>query len=65
MNNNINILVKNYDFASIAEFNEEVRKNKEELINYLAWRIGGGTFLNETLPNGYIEACTEVLKSLY
>ena len=65
MENNISILVKNYDFASISEFNEEVKKNREELINYLAWRIGGGTFLNEPLPSGYIEACEEVLKSLY
>ena len=65
MENNISILVKNFDFASIAEFNEEVQKNKEELINYLVWRIGDGTFLNEPLPSGYVAACTEVLKSLY
>ena len=58
-------LVENEDFESEKEFEEEVRKNRGEVIEYLEWRLSGGKSLNETFPDGYLEAVKNILRNLY
>ena len=57
-------LVENEDFESEKEF-EEVRKNREEVIEYLEWRLSGGKSLNESFPEGYLEAVKNIIRNLY
>lgn len=58
-------LVENEDFESEKEFEEEVRKNRGEVIEYLEWRLSGGKSLNESFPDGYLEAVKNILRNLY
>lgn len=58
-------LVENEDFESEKEFEEEVRKNREEVIEYLEWCLSGGKSLNESFPDGYLEAVKNILRNLY
>ena len=58
-------LVENEDFESEKEFEEEVRKNRGEVIEYLEWRLSGGKSLNESFPEGYLEAVKNILRNLY
>lgn len=58
-------LAENEDFESEKEFEEEVRKNRGEVIEYLEWRLSGGKSLNESFPDGYLEAVKNILRNLY
>lgn len=58
-------LVENEDFESEKEFEEEVRKNRGEIIEYLEWRLSGGKSLNESFPDGYLEAVKNILRNLH
>jgi hypothetical protein len=58
-------LVENEDFESKKEFEEEVKKNRGEVIEYLEWRLSGGKSLNESFPDGYLEAVKNILRNLY
>lgn len=58
-------LVENEDFESEKEFEEEVKKNRGEVIKHLEWRLNGGKSLNESLPEGYLEAVKNILRNLY
>lgn len=57
-------LVINYDIAKHEELIEWLHDDKENFINDLKWRIAGGTMKNEVLPDGYIEACEEILRAI-
>ena len=57
-------LVDNFDIANREELIEWLHDDKENFINELNWRIAGGTMKNELLPNGYREACKEILKAI-
>lgn len=58
-------LVENEDFESEKEFEEEVRKNRGEVIEYLEWRLSGGKSPNESFPEGYLEAVKNIIRNLY
>lgn len=40
-------------------------KNRGEVIEYLEWRLSGGKSLNESFPDGYLEAVKNILRNLY
>lgn len=54
-------LVDNEDFESCEDFMNELRKNKEEVADWLKWRADGGKFKNEIVSEGLPEACKELL----
>lgn len=58
----VKILVDNYDFESLEDFREELRKNRGEVIEWLRWRAEGGKLGNEITTAGLSEACKELLK---
>lgn len=55
-------LVKNEDFTSCEQFNEELASDKAKVIDWVRWRALGGTMFNEKPPIGYEEACREILR---
>lgn len=61
-------LVENEDFISYEEFVYEAKHNKEEITNYLEWRVNSGkqktNGYTEALPEGYAEACKKILERI-
>ena len=64
MKNYIQKFIENEDFASEEEYFEEVKKDKNAVMDYLKWRVNGGKSDNEILPNGYRQAAKEALDDL-
>ena len=58
----VNELIKNEDFKDLTEFNEELENDRDEVADYLQWRVDGGHFRNEEITPEYKEACKELLK---
>ena len=56
-----NELVKNEDFKDLAEFNEELENDRDEVVDFLQWRVNDGHFRNEEVTQEYKEACKELL----
>lgn len=60
----VKILVDNYDFESLEDFREELRKNRGEVIEWLQWRADGGKMKNEITAAGLAQACKELLNRI-
>lgn len=56
------VLVKEYDFETIEEFLEELKNNRQGIIEWLTWRSTGGTFKNEPVVEELKTASKELLK---
>ena len=57
----VKVLIDNYDFENLEEFQEAEKKDREELINWLQWRAEGGRLKNEIVTAGLAEASKELL----
>ncbi len=65
MQKDIMELVKNKDFASVAEFYECLSDDKEGVLEYLKWRVGSGCMKNEKLSKQYIESCSKLIAKIF
>ena len=59
---NVDFLIKNKDFLSMEEFQNSIKEQKDVVINFLEWRINGGSFKNELISDEYILKCKSVLE---
>lgn len=57
-------LIKNEDFSSYDDFLEELRSNRNSVIDWLESRLRGEHFKNEILTNDYLKACKKILEIL-
>ena len=57
-------LIKNEDFSSYDEFLEELRSNRNSVIDWLESRLCGEHFKNEVFTDDYIRACKKILELL-
>ncbi len=57
-------MVKNRDFKSVKDFMKNFFSDKESVVDWLKWRALGGTMLHENTPEGYTEACRNLLREV-
>ena len=69
MKESVEKLVENFDFSNYEEFKNELKRDKKEVVKYLEWRANGGkqraNGYIEKLPDGYVEACKQILTELH
>ena len=58
----VKILIDNYDFISLEDFQEEAKNNRTNLIDWLQWRADGGKMKNEIVSDGLAEASKRLLE---
>ena len=58
----VKILIGNYDFISLEDFQEEAKNNRTNLIDWLQWRADGGKLKNEIVSDGLAEASKRLLE---
>lgn len=57
----VKVLINNWDFESLEEFQEEAKNNRADLIDWLQWRADGGKMKNEIVSDGLAEASKKLL----
>lgn len=60
----IQVLIDNYDFEDLEDFQEQAKNNREELVKWLQWRADGGKLKNEITTDGLVEASRELLNRI-
>lgn len=58
----VKVLIDNYDFESLEEFQGEAKNNRSNLIDWLQWRADGGKMKNEIVSDGLAEASKRLLE---
>ena len=56
----ISELIRNGDFDTIEEFETSEKEQRDDVLDFLEWRAGGGHFLNEETSSKYVEACRKL-----
>jgi hypothetical protein len=60
----VKVLIDNYDFESMEDFQEQAKSNREEIVKWLQWRADGGKMKNEITAAGLAQACKELLNRI-
>lgn len=51
-------------FDTIEEFETSEKEQRDDILDFLEWRAGGGYFLNEETSSKYVEACRKLFNMI-